>query len=159
MVSMPEVLILSEVEVLYLPGGDRDTCAALCRGDCLRWDWRATTKSCMLDQRKDTLGLRMEEEKMAERKVKPKRKVKPTRRTTKRVSRTTTTTMISSTITTTPTPTTTTTKKASIALSANKKAGSKKKPQVRKPTNKKKTLLSEEIPVVVLESDSDNENE
>ena len=151
-VSLPGVLILSEVEVLYLPGGDRDSCAALCRGDCLRWDWRATTRSCVLDQRKDTRGLRLEAEKMAERRAKPRRKVKPTRRTTKRGSRTSTTT-----ITSTTTTTTATTEKASTALGVNKKAGSKKKPQVRKPSNKKKTLLSDEIPVVVLESDSGNE--
>ena len=154
--SLPGVLILAEVEVLYLKGGGKESCAGLCQGTCLRWSWRQASHSCVLDHRQDTRGVTSLEvsQVKTEKQVKPRKKLsKPTRRTTKRVSNTTTNT--TTTITPPPTSTTTTTTTAS----PNKKASGKKKFQQRKPSPKKKPLLTEESPVVTLNKDSDSEDD
>ena len=60
--SLAGVLLLSEVDVLQLAGGDSAACGALCRGECERWDWRPASQSCVLDHRQDLRGVREEEE-------------------------------------------------------------------------------------------------
>ena len=137
--SLPGVLLLSQVEVLHLAGGEEAGCAALCRGKCLRWDWRQASHSCILDHRQDLRGLSQQEEetvrKTTERRAKPKRKTsKPGRRTTKRTARTTTAR------TTTATTTTATSEKSQ------RKTAGKRKPAQRKPlhSSKGKTLIEGE---------------
>ena len=156
--SLPGVLILAEVEVLYLKGGVKESCARLCQGTCLRWSWRQASHSCVLDHRQDTRGVTSLEvsQVKTEKQVKPRKKLsKPTRRTTKRVSNTTSNT--TTTITPPPPPSTTTT--TTTTASPNKKASGKKKFQQRKPSPKKKPLLTEESPVVTLNKDSDSEDD
>ena len=155
--SLPGVLILAEVEVLYLKGGVKESCAGLCQGTCLSWSWRQASHSCVLDHRQDTRGVTSLEvsQVKTEKQVKPRKKLsKPTRRTTKRVSNTTSNT--TTTITPPPPPSTTTT---TTTASPNKKASGKKKFQQRKPSPKKKPLLTEESPVVTLNKDSDSEDD
>ena len=132
--SLAGVLLLSQVEVLHLAGGEEAGCAALCRGKCLRWDWRQASHSCILDHRQDLRGLSQQEEetvrKTTERRAKPKRKTsKPGRRTTKRTARTTTA------------RTTTATSEKS-----QRKTAGKRKPAQRKPlhSSKGKTLIEGE---------------
>ena len=126
--------MLAQVDVLHLVGGSQADCADLCRGDCVRWDWRQVSHSCILDHREDLRGVKQEEEKVrktTERRSKPKRKTsKPARRTTKNVSKTTT-------ANTTKVSTTTTTEKSQ------KKIGGKRKSGQRKPmhSTKGKTLI------------------
>ena len=84
------VLILDQVSVLQLAEGQKEECADLCRGDCVRWDWRQADRSCILDHRQDLRGIMMEEDsaKKTDRRAKPKRKSsRPPRRTTKRPAR------------------------------------------------------------------------
>ena len=135
--SLAGVLLLSEVDVLQLAGGDSAACGALCRGECERWDWRPASQSCVLDHRQDLRGVREEEEeparKTTERRQKPKRKTsKPGRRTTKRTSSTTAATTKVTT--------------AATSEKTQKKTGGKRKPAQRKPlhSNKGKTLIAEE---------------
>ena len=137
--SLAGVLLLSQVEVLHLAGGEEAGCAALCRGKCLRWDWRQASHSCILDHRQDLRGLSQQQEetvrKTTERRAKPKRKTsKPVRRTTKRTARTTTAR------TTTATTTTATSEKSQ------RKTAGKRKPSQRKPlhSSKGKTLIEGE---------------
>ena len=138
--SLAGVLLLSQVEVLHLAGGEEAGCAALCRGKCLRWDWRQASHSCILDHRQDLRGVRQKQEEMVrkttERRAKPNRKKsKPNRRTTKRT--TSSTTSVTTTVTT----------PATTEKSQRKTAGKRKSGQ-RKPAHstKGKTLIvSEEI--------------
>ena len=138
--SLAGVLLLSQVEVLHLAGGEEAGCAALCRGKCLRWDWRQASHSCILDHRQDLRGVRQKQEEMVrkttERRAKPNRKKsKPNRRTTKR------------TTSSTATVTTTVTTPATTEKSQRKTAGKRKSGQ-RKPAHstKGKTLIvNEEI--------------
>ena len=132
--SLAGVLLLSQVEVLHLAGGEEADCAALCRGKCLRWDWRQASHSCILDHREDLRGLSQQQEetvrKTTARRAKPKRKTsKPGRRTTKRTARTTT-----------ATTTTATSEKSQ------RKTAGKRKPAQRKPlhSSKGKTLIEGE---------------
>ena len=132
--SLAGVLLLSQVEVLHLADGEEADCAALCRGKCLRWDWRQASHSCILDHREDLRGLSQQQEetvrKTTERRAKPKRKTsKPGRRTTKRTARTTT-----------ATTTTATSEKSQ------RKTAGKRKPAQRKPlhSSKGKTLIEGE---------------
>ena len=146
--SLAGVLMLDQVSVLHLAGGDKTHCAHLCRADCLRWDWQAVSQSCILDHRQDLRGVGQEEEKVrktTERRPKPKRKTsKPSRRTTRRPASTT-----ASTAPVTPVSTQVSTEKSQ------RKTGGKRKPGQRKPqqSTKGKTLMdSEEIAEVQQEA-------
>ena len=125
--------MLDQVAVVRLPGGDKDDCADLCRGECVRWDWQQDSHSCILDHRQDLRGVRVEEEKVrktTERRGKPRRKTsKPARRTTKR-----------------PTSSTSTVSSTGTSEKSQRKTGGKRKSGQRKPvqSTKGKTLIVSE---------------
>ena len=55
------VLIVSDMDIIHLHGGDQEQCHHLCLEDsqCQRWIWSQDKESCFLDAREDLRGVMM----------------------------------------------------------------------------------------------------